>query len=427
MWKGSSKLNEKYIPCILWFIIVFIIVGRYLHFPFSSPPNGDEPFYINEIDYLARYGWYNSLSQGNSFFYLLLVFLFSKVCFVSFLTSARILSALFFIVCCRLFVKCFERFANVSYADKYVALTFFCVIASGWVMKGLPDLVCVACMLGAFLLATGAGTYRRVIFAGLLLFIGFAVKPIALFAFPALALFLFLNGLKKEGWGKGVIKSILFSGSFVLSFVAYHVPGYMAYHKIMLEDKNHIYSGAQRIQSTTTWGERNTYYELYNLHHKPNKWAITWGEVDSFKQQHPEINLNVSFGQYVSNNTGAWLKHICANVFLALPYSINHGFFFAKWTSINKVINNFIIIKLLSLVLIAGICLFEFKFIRSNLLLLFVPFLFYLGLSCYITTQLEDNWLLFCLPFLALPVVKFLMRYVNVFVLLALQFVYLLI
>jgi len=424
---NTGKFNEKIIPCFSWFIIVFVIVCRYFHFPFSATPSGDEPFYTDEINYLVKYGAYNSLAQGTSFLYLSLVFIFSKIFFISFLVSARILSAIFFIVCTRLFLKCLGHFTNVSFAEKYIGLSFFCVISFGWVMKGLPDFVSCAFMLASFNLVAGAANYKRALLAGVLLFIGFAIKPVTVFAFPALAVFLFFNQLKTTGWRRNALKTLLFSVGFVLCFICYHIPGYLAYHKIMLEDKNHVYAGDKRIESATTWNERNVYFELYNVHHKINKWAVTWEEVDSFKQQHPEINLNITAGQYARANPAAWMAHVGYNVFLALPYSINHGFFFAKWAVINKFIKNSLIIKLVSLVLIISICLYEWKFIKQNFLLLLAPFLFYLGVGCYIVTQLEDNWLLFCLPFLALPVVKFLARYIPVFLLLLLQFIYLLV
>jgi hypothetical protein len=49
---------------------------------------------------------------------------------------------------------------------------------------------------------------------------------------------------------------------------------------------------------------------------------------------------------------------------------------------------------------------------------LVVPLLFYILLSVYDIPQLEGNWLISCLPFFALPILRFLERKIGVYIML---------
>ncbi len=423
--KDIYKNYKKYLHLFTFAFILLVIIHSLIKFPILSPVEvGDEGYYRLEVEHLAKFGLYNSLSQGTSVVYSCFIYLFAKVFSIKFLVSARILTILFFLVCCRLFLKCFELFKDISYSEKYMGLAFFVFIASKWLMKGLPDLVSISFLLTAFYLLSTSNKYKYLIFSGILIFIGFAIKPTVLFALLALTIFVFLKNRKKQTWIQNAIRSSLFIFSFIFCFVIYHIPGFQTYHKLMLEDKSHYYVNGIRLKDSQNWNELNIYYELYNVNNKPNKWSVTWTEVDSFKQQHPDINLNLTYPEYVKNHSFLWAKKLSYSIFISLPCQIQRGFFFAKWTSINNIVKNTNVIYAISFLIITGIYFFELKFIKQNVLLFSVFFLYFSFLSIYVIPQLEDNWLLYCLPFLALPVVKFLVRYVNIMILLTLQFLY---
>jgi len=421
------KSGEKYISYIAWLIVLTVVIISGVRFPVSSLVVGDEVYYREEVVYLSKYGLYHALSQGTSIIYSSVIYLFSKIFSIDYLVGARILSVVFFLISCKLFLKCFEQFKDLGYAEKYFGLVFFATISMTWLWKGLPDMACASLLLTCFYILSIAKNYWQILFSGIVLFIGFAVKPIVIFAIPGIILFIFLKNIRKENIIGNAIKTALFVIGFTVCFIIYHIPGYQAYHRLMLEDKNHTYVADKRVENHNLWNERNIYYAAFNLHHKPTEWYVTWEEVDSFKQQHPEINLKMGYSEYVKKYFSTWAKEIANKVFLSLPSDIQQGFFFSKWTLANKLFKSFFIIRMITLILIAVIFFFQRQFIKQNLLLYAIPLSLFLGISIYLFTPLQNNWLLFCMPFFSLPVVKFLTRYINVMILFALQVGYIII
>ena len=420
------KQSEKYVAWISWLVALTAVCVSVYRFPLSSAAFGDEIYYKGEVQYLAQYGLYNALTQGTSVVYTLLVYLFSKIFQSDYIVTARILSVIFFLISYRLLFACFNLFKGLSNTEKYFGLTFFAAIAESWLWNGLPDMICTSFFLaGLYLLVSSQGN-RRMLLAGIVMFIGFAAKPVVLFAIPGIAVFIFFSHIKNAGAIRNATRTALFMFGFCACFIVYHIPGFMAYHRLMLEDKNHSYQAGVRVEDHNSWNERNVYYAVYNPNHRPTEWYVTWEEVDSFKKQHPEINLRMSYSQFVKDHFSVWITGIASKLFLALPFDIQHGFFFAKWTLINKMIKNFFAIRVITLLLILGICFVERQFIKQNLLLYVIPLSVFLGLSVYLYTPLQNNWMLFCLPFMALPVARFLVRNVNMLLLFALQLIYLL-
>ena len=421
------KLSSNAFIYLSWGIVAFIIIASYFKFPLSSPLVGDESYYVNEVDFFAKYGFYRSLAQGTSFVYTLLIYICSKIFFVDFVVGARIASIVFFSICCSGLLKCLGQFTDVEKRDKYTGVVFFGVLSSLWLWKALADIPSDAFVIYALYFCLNADTNKKVMLAGLLAFLGFAIKPIVLLALPGILMVLFLRNVKVNAFRTNFTRTALFTMTFLACFFVYHIPGYNTYHKLVLEDKNHFYQNDKRIERKTSWGELNTYYESYNPKHRVNKWAVTFGEVDSFEAQHPEIDLHLTYTQYVRIHFSAFAL-VCVNkIFLGLPYSIQNGFFFAKWTAINRFIKSIVVIQIISFFIFLFICFRERRFIKVNLLLFLAPLSYYLILSLYTIPQLEDNWLLYCTPLLSLPVVKFLNKYLNIYVLLTLQLVYFLI
>ena len=213
-----------------------------------------------------------------------------------------ILTVLSFVVCYVLLLEMLMgQFAAIGYAEQYFGLIYFATIAlHAWLWKWIAgyDSIWHFLLRRGFtaILRSKRRIYWYLLLAGLLIFMGFAVKlPVVVFAVPGLALFIFLRQLTKEVWMRNMLQALLFLVCFGGCFVVYHVPGYQVYHKLMLEDKNHTYQGGSRVEYPVTWNEKNIYFELYNVHHRPNKWAVSFEEVDSFERQHPEINLKMGY------------------------------------------------------------------------------------------------------------------------------------
>lgn len=422
----SYKINEKYLPVISWGSIICVICIALFRLPLSGKMIGDEEYYVQEVVYLAQYGFYNTLSQATSTLYSVLIYLCSKLFFVDYLIGARILSIIAFLVSCRLLYKCTGRFEGLSMIGRHMALLLFMVVCYGWLWKGLADIVGVPFYLAAFYILTGKASNKDIVIAALLLFCGFAVKPTTLLTVPGLATIILVTRSKERGWVNGFVMSSVFCAIFVFCFVAYHMPAYKLYGTLKLETKDHFYKEGKRIETKNLWYERIVYFEQYNVNHKPNKWQVTWEEIDSFKAANPQVNLSLSYGAYVKKYAASYVQNIGIKLFLMLPYSIQYGFFFAKWTVVNKFIGSIVVIRVLTLLLIASICVVARKFIKDNALLLFAPYSYYLVLSVYVLSQIEENWLLMCLPFLALPIIKVFSERVNIVVFAALQIIYLL-
>lgn len=419
-------MPDKYYAVITWLAVAGIVAMAYHRFPLSSPYFGDEDYYVNEAAYLAKAGVIQALSQGTSLVLSLLILAVSRLFCASLLVGARILSVIAFAGACPLFLKCTRRFSGLSMAQRYFALLCFAMLCSGWLWRGLADVVSVAFLLAVYYWLTASYVRLRYALAGIFLLFAFAVKPVVMMMVPGMVLLAFLNG-HKEGvsWQNRSVRTILFTAVFGLCFILYHVPGYLAFHKVMLESKDHHYEASGvRIENHNSWGEKNVYFEVYNPQHKPNKWAVTWGEVDSFKQQHPDVQLNLGYSEFVKVHPAVWLRNISNKLFLYLPYSIQSVFFFSKWTVVNHWVKNILVIQLVALLLIAFVYWRERDFVREYGWLLLPSLLYFVLLSCYTIPQLEDNWLIFSIAFLALPVMKSLFRQVNTLLLFALQIVF---
>ena len=423
---NGLKLSNKYVPYAAWLVVLYTVVVAYIRYHnHALHETGDEVYYRKEAEYCLRYGFYQSLTQGTSFIYTLLISFLSKIFSVNIISAARFINLPFFFTSCFLLLKCFDLFEGVSVVEKYLGLVFYAVIAQYLLFQCLPDIICTTFFLGAFYHIVKQKSNMHLFAAGVLLFMAFAVKPVILFTIPGIILFLLLRNRHVAGIGKNVVKNMVLIGGFILCFIIYHIPGYMANGKLMLEDKSHNYNGIARVENPTSWQELNIYYEVYNVHHKNNKWAVTWKEVDTFRRQHPEINLKLSYFGFAKTYPKIWARHIVEKLTLTMSNSIQMGFFFAKWTLANKYIRNVKIIFIITFLLISTLFILQRKFISNNIIILIVPFAYYLALSIYTIPQLEGNWLLCCLPFIALPVVKFLCRYINIYLLLTLQLLFL--
>lgn len=422
---GSFRLTEKNLSYATGVFILFVIILRYFHFPIASPGGGDEPFYTQEAEYLAKYGFYKALSQGTSFTYSLLLFSLGKLCSISYLTAGRIWSVIFFTAGCWLLYKCLSAFTGIDNTVKYLCVIFYTTMSASWLWRCLPDCVCTSFILAALYMVFSSKSYLHLVYAAILLFLAFSCKPIAMFVLPGLFLYLLFNGWHRSPNMKKLLRLAVFTSVFGICFVAYHVPGYNTYHRLMLEDKSHQYNGGQRIESTTSWTELNNYFLLYHdEYNKQNKWKVTFDEVIEFKKQHPDVVLQLSYTQFITKHPVVFAKSTAEKFFFYLPYHIQGGLFFAKWTVINKWINNQTIIYAITLLLIGGIMFVERKIIKDNVLLFLIPFLFFASLSFYCISQLEDNWSFFCLPFLALPVLGFINKHMNIPLFIVLQFLY---
>ncbi len=301
---------------------------------------------------------------------------------------------------------------------------YLAVICSGWCWKGLPDIVSLTFLFGAIYLIAGPAKKMDMVVAAVFMLCAFATKPTAIFYFPSLLIAILIFARRQGNMQLGLINSILFAGAFAVCFIVYHIPGYMTYGRLMLEDKNHTYVGAQRVENKVSWNDANVYFEKYNPQHKENIWAITMEEVDSFRTNHPEQKLYEGHIAFAINSPQKFISNTSDKIFLILPYHIQGGLFFAKWTIINRFIHSMFIIKLLSLLLIGGIFVMERRFVKQNLLMFVLPLSYYVFLSLYVFAQMQDNWILCCLPLLAIPVAKFLADRVNLLLLMALQIVY---
>ncbi len=424
----AFKLSEKQLLYASGVFILLAIIFRYTHFPLSSPDGGDEPYYVQEADYLAKYGLYKALSQGTSVTYSLLLAIFGRILFVSHLIAGRILSVVFFVVGCRSLFQCFNAFTNLNSNVKYMGLLFYTSMSVSWLLRCLPDTVCVAFMFSTLAVLFNSKSYWRLGAAAVMLFLAFSCKPTALFILPGLFIFIFFKGSGKATWTKNIVRFAIFTLVFSVCFALYHLPGYQTYHRLMLEDKGHGYSGETRVEHNISWNEVNNYFLLYkDVHEKQNKWSVSFDEVAEFKKQHPEVVLQMGYTEFIRMHFMVFVKSTADKFFFYLPYHIQGSLFFAKWTIINKWVKNQTVLNIITLLLISALSMYNWKFIKENAFIFFVPFLYFAVLSLYCISQLEDNWSFFCLPFLALPVMKSIDRYLNISVFFLLQFLYMLV
>ncbi|WP_276134130.1 hypothetical protein [Polluticoccus soli] len=417
--------TEKYVKFIAWAIVVFVAIMRHYAFPFSEPAYGDEPPYVNEVVFLARNGAYWSLQQGTSFLFTSLIYLISKLLAVGYLMGARILSVVFFFLSAYALSVCLSLFRDMHYTARYFTLTTFAAFGSLWIWKALPDMGCMFFLLLGFRALFSQRRSAPAI-AAILVFCAAIIKPVALFALPGIAAVLLFRNRATQAATPRFVKAVLFTLIFTVCFSVYHIPGYQRYNQLMLEDKWHSYVGTQRFQVTPTWREFNVFFEAYKqVHHKENKWALAFEEVAEFKKSHPQVVLELSYLEYAKTHTMIWWSNIAERLFLEIPFMVEEGFFFFKFTSINNYVGNLVAIEIIAALLFAAIMWSERSFIRKNILLFAPPAIYTIILTVYLIPQLEGNWFVWVLPFLALPIARALCRRVNILLLFALQTGYL--
>jgi len=417
--------EEKYLFfAVLITMIVVIIKAYFLSPPTSTVLFGDESFYLPESDYLNKYGLYKSLSQGTSVLFSVIIVLCSKIFGTSLLMTGRIYSIIAFIISTAILYKILKKHTDLSSILIAFILIYFAGMCRVWLWIQLADLASMPFLFGALYMILHNKGYGSVALCGLLLFLGFAVRPTILIMLPALTAGLAVLRYRTSGLKQTIMSVAIMGGVFLVCFGLYHIPGYKEHGKLMLESKNHTYVGEKRIENKTSWSEKNVYSELYNINNKINIWNITWEEVDSFKKLHPEININLTVSEYIVQNPLSHAKKTVSKIFLHLPYYIQSGFFFSKWTYVNHWINNYTIIHFIALILIGSMYVKERKMIIKNNILFLIAAIFFVSLSIYVFIDLQNNWLLWCAPIFAIPVVSFLCRYINIALLILLQFLF---
>ncbi len=405
------KIPATYLPYISWAIVALICFVTYRAHPIHTPLTGDEPYYLGEVKYLADYGWYNSLSQGTSFAYNFLNFIFSKLMPVELYVSIKLFSALCFLLSSYVLLKILACFKNIDNETKYLALIFFAFSFSGhsWLLlANAPNALFV--LLGILSLLKIKNN-KGIAISGFLFFFAFIVKPIALFYIPGILLFLFID--TNTNLINRLKNCALFFTVFLGFFIIYHIPSYQRYGKLMLEDKNHYYEAEKRIESTLPADQKSIYYEVYNPNKRVNVWKVTPDEVEEFKVKHPEIKLQLSHSEYIKTHTKIWFSNFLEKIFLDLPWQIDQGMFYHKWSTVHKWITSFAIIKLVSLIVLLFCCYKEREFIATNRFLI-APTVYLSFLSLYLIAQLENGWLLASIPFIALPILQYAQRKLSV-------------
>ena len=190
----------------------------------------------------------------------------------------------------------------------------------------------------------------------------------------------------------------------------------------MLEDKNHTYEAGIRKEGSLPADQKSIYYEVYNPNQRTNIWLVTPEEVEEFREKHPEIKLQMSHTEFIKTHFKVWFTNSMEKVFLDIPFHVDLGIFYHKWTIVNKWIKNLSIIKLGSLLILLFCCYKEREFITSNRFLL-APIVYLSFLSLYLITQLENGWLLSSIPFIALPILQYSQRKLSVYVVLLCQII----
>lgn len=421
-----NKFNaEKYFKYAVIIAIITVIIKAYFEHSISSTIlAGDESFYYQESEYLKKYGLYKSLTQGTSLLFSIIIVLCSKLFGTTLLVAGRIYSVIAFVASSAILYKILKKYTELSAAIIAFTLIYFAGMCRTWLWVELADLASMPFVLGALYLILHNKGYVSVALSGLLLFLGFAIKPTCLIMLPAFIVGVAVLRYRTYGLKQSAISVLIMGSIFVFCFGLYHLPGYKEQGRLMLESKNHTYNGEKRVENKTSWVERNVYLELYNVNNKINNWHITWEEVDTFKMLHPEINLNLSTSEYITQNPIAHLKKTISKIALFLPYEIQSGFFFCKWNIVNHWVKNYFIIQFITMLLIVSMYVREREIIKKNNVLFLIVSVYFLSLSLYVFIDLQSNWLLWCISFFALPVVSFLTRYINITALIILQILF---
>ena len=423
-----NKFSEKkYLLFAVTTTIIAVIVKAYLHQPLNSTfLFGDEPSYLLESDYFAKYGLYKSLSQGTSVLFSAIIVLCSKIFSTNLLLAGRIYSVIAFLTSTFVLFKILKKHTNLSNTIIAFTLIYFATMCKGWLWRELADVAAMPFILSSLYFLLHNKGYKSAALSGLFLFLGFAIKPTCLLMIPAFVAGTAILSFRTNGFKQSAISTLIWIAVFIPLFALYHIPGYQVYNKLMLESKNHTYDGEKRVEKKSSWVERNVYMARYNTDKNTNYWNITWETIDSFKKANPQINLNLSASEYMMQNPVHHLKQVVFKICSFLPYEIQSGFFFSIWTKINKLLKNDTTLKFVTLLLIASCYVRERDLIKKNYTLFIVASLYYLCLSLFIFIDLQNNWIVWCMPIFALPVVSVLTRYVNIPVLLSLQLCFIL-
>ncbi len=414
------KIPTTYLSVISWAIVALISFVTYRAQPFHSDLTGDEPYYLNEVRYLAQYGFYNSLCQGTSFAYTSMLYIFSRLVRAELDVTIKLFSAISFLLSCFVFLKVLGCFKKIDIETRFIAMLFYAYTFSGHMYLLLPNTTNALFVLLGILALLKLNNYKGIALGGFLFFFAFIIKPIALFYIPGILLFLFID--TRHDLMTRLKGCTLFFTVFITCFIIYHAPSYQRYGKLMLEDKNHTYEAGIRKEGSLPADQKSIYYEVYNPNKRTNIWLVTPEEVEEYREKHPEIKLQMSHTEFIKTHFKVWFTNSMEKIFLDIPFHVDLGIFYHKWTIVNKWIKNLSVIKLGSLLILLVCCYKEREFIVSNRFLV-APIIYLSFLSLYLITQLENGWLLSSIPFIALPILQYLQRKLSVYVVLLCQII----
>ncbi len=258
----------------------------------KAPSSGDEPFYVQQTEYLLEHGLTSALVDGNPIGFTLPIALMHKAG-VPILMAGRVISLLSVV----------PVLIGVFYLSRHivglrppmghfvVVFSLQVILGTGWFVKASSDPLFTAVLLWAVIFLCKSlrndQRWHHSIAAGILTSIALLIRPLALLHLPAfcLAALALLVVTKCENLGRVVRTGATVLVIFAAFFLLQQLPSLIQNGTIAMENKN------PRDRSVT-WIQRTSLSQLrYEDGTQPEGHLVTFDDVEEYLATEGEDSL----------------------------------------------------------------------------------------------------------------------------------------
>ena|SRR5690554_5805101 len=315
----NKSLRFVTISISILLIILNLSIAVYYCFHKTVLPVGDENFFLGELITFQNNGWWRAFAEGMSYPYIALLSLLVSTFNLSALFSLRLTSLLatilffisiYFILKRQISNKPIRWLALLTITHIVATLQFY--------YSGINDYLFILFLLWSFEFALSykqQNKYSYLIYAFLMLTLGWLTRPMAIMYLPGLLLIIFW---KNTSWS-ALFKILRSAVPSIVLFIIVQLPAIITHKEFRFEDKNPKdlpYNWAQRQYVAQIMYEEGTL--------PPTDWA-TWEDVENYLSLHGSNSLPRSTSETLLWDIGRTFREFIKDSITSWRYILRFG------------------------------------------------------------------------------------------------------
>ena len=382
---------------VLFFLEILILLTLRVQLALNEAAltNGDQLYYLNEVNKLSELGFYAVLSEGTSIVYSYIV-LFLSYCFgANYLIAGKLMNFGFIIITAFVFYSIMKRVFKIDTLFSIFIALCYVYSFDHYINKMLSDITNNFFLASGFLLfyIYFKETYKKryfIILSAVLFGLSTSCRPTS-FLF-VLAFVLSIIFIDKIPWKM--------KGSFLMVFtiisLLFQTPSLIEKGTISVENKNTVWIGDVKVNKAVSWNHINAYFVLFpEVHKQTSKFKVDRKDVIEYVEKNPGVLPESSF-QLLLSYPRVWFKHFTIN-WKTISRIYFSAFGFQLFWS------NLFISLLISCLLMPFLLIYFLKNHRREPIAIRGSFfMISLYTASFFAAQyalLEENWLLIVSPF----------------------------